>query len=199
MITFLEGVLEEKTPTRIVLNVQGVGYEVLVPLCTYDGLPVCGQTCRVLTHDHVREEAHILFGFLESVHREMFTRLLSISGIGPKLALSALSGMSVRDLKTAVVSGDIKMISTISGVGKKMAERIVVELRDKLSAAEALETSGSEGKQLTEADITSRDAVMALISLGYKQMDAWKMVRKVTEHEITDDTVEKIVRRALTR
>ena len=134
MITFLEGTLVEKQPTRIVLAVHGVGYEVFIPLSSYDRLPEENAPCRILTHDHLREDAHLLYGFVTEAERGLFGMLLGISGIGPKTALSALSGLSVRDLKTAVVEGDVKRLSSISGIGKKTAERIVVELRHSLSA-----------------------------------------------------------------
>ena len=139
MITFLEGILEAKDPTHIVLNVGGVGYEVFIPLSSYDRLPDKGGACRVLIYDHIREDLHALYGFLTEEERSLFLRLIGISGVGPRLAITTLSGLSVRDLKAAVVQGDIKRLSSISGLGKKTAERIIVELRDKLSAGESLE------------------------------------------------------------
>ena len=112
MIAFLDGEIDNKQPTRLLLNVGGVGYEVLIPLSSYDRLGKIGDRCRILIHDHIREDQHVLFGFMSESERKMFTLLLSISGIGPKLALSALSGMSVRELKIAIVDGDIKRISS---------------------------------------------------------------------------------------
>ncbi len=198
MITFLRGELVEKQPTRAVLDVGGVGYEVLIPLSSFDRLPKTGEACRILTVDHVREDSHQLFGFMTETEREMFGLLMGITGIGPKLALSALSGLSVRDLKAAVVEGDIKRISSISGVGKKMAERIVVELRHKLSAGEALEAIAGvddEGESKTEL----RDAMLALVALGYKQDDARKMVTKVTGAYPDATDVETIIKHALSK
>ena len=128
MISFLEGVLEEKQPTRVVLNVGGVGYEVCIPLISYDRLPAAGERCRMLIHDHIREDSRMLFGFFRSEDRDMFEMLLTISGIGPKIALSALSGLNAREIKSAIVEGDIKRLSSISGIGRKMAERMVVEI-----------------------------------------------------------------------
>src|SRR5210317_1724600 len=122
MITFLEGQLDRKQPTRIILNVGGVGYEVFIPLCSYDRLPNEGAACRILTYHHITDADQRLFGFLDEEERDMFTRLLTISGIGPRLAISALSGLPVRELKTALVNGDVKRISSISGIGKKTAE-----------------------------------------------------------------------------
>ncbi|HPA77190.1 MAG TPA: Holliday junction branch migration protein RuvA [Kiritimatiellia bacterium] len=194
MIAFLEGKLVVKNPTRIVLDVHGVGYEVLIPLSSCDPLPAPGQTCRILTYHHVREDAHILFGFVTEAERELFVRLLAVNGVGPKLALSALSSLSVRDFKRAVLERDVKRLSSISGVGKKTAERLVVELSDKFGEGEAAEAlAGETGKPVSR---NARDAMMALIALGYKQMDATKMVGRVPAEEAT--TVEEIVRRALT-
>ena len=197
MITFLEGVLEEKQPTRAVLNVGGVGYEVFIPLSSYDRLPRAGERCRLLIHDHIREDAHLLFGFGAEDERRMFALLLGVSGVGPKLALSALSSLSVRDLKTAVVEGDVRRLSSISGVGKKTAERLAVELRHKIGAAEAFEAVAGE-EETTEATAALRDAAMALVSLGYKQEEARKMVRAACKDGETP-SVEEVIRKALSR
>jgi len=197
MITFIEGVLEEKTPTRIVLNLHGVGYEVSVPLSTYDRLPAPGEFCRILTIDHVREDSHSLFGFAAEEDRQLFIRLLGISGIGPKIALSALSSLSARSFKAAVVEGDVKRLSSISGIGKRTAERIVVELRDKFSAGEALAATAGETED-EQLDVRTRDAIMALISLGYKQNDAWKMIKRILPKSVNTTSVEELVRHALT-
>lgn len=197
MITFLRGVLVEKQPTGIVLDVGGVGYEVAIPLSSYDRLPSTGQEVRILTVDHVREDAHLLYGFMTEAERALYIQLISITGIGPKLALSALSGLSVRDLKAAVVEGDLKRICTISGVGKKMAERIVVELRHKLSAAESLEAVAG-GDAAAERGAL-RDAMLALVALGYKQEDARKMVLRVQQDNPDVNDVERIIKIALSR
>ncbi len=196
MITYLQGTLAEKAPTRIVMEVAGVGYEVFVPLSSYDKLPSVGEGCKVLIHDYIREDTHTLYGFVSEADREMFQRLLSISGIGPKLALSALSGLTLRDFKSAVVTGDVKLLSSISGVGKKMAERMVVELKDKLTKGEAFEAVAGAA-DIPEGDVIIRDAVMALVSLGYKQADAWKMVQQAVKKLGEEATVEKVVRQSL--
>jgi holliday junction DNA helicase RuvA len=198
MITFLEGVVEDKDPTRVVLNVSGVGYEVFIPLSSYDRLPAEGVGCKILIYDHVREDIHSLYGFLTADERRMFLMLLNISGIGPKLALTALSGLSIRDLKAAIAQADVKRLSSISGIGKKTAERIVVELRDKLGAGEAMEAVTAKG-EMTPENIRTRDAILALISLGYKQADAQQMVRQAVAGAKPDATVEEVVRRALAR
>jgi len=198
MIIFLEGILVEKQPARAVLQVGGVGYEVFIPLCTYDRLPAVGKSCRVLIYHHFTDSDQRLFGFTSDEEREMFTRLLTISGIGPKLAVSALSGMPVREFKKALIQGDIKRISSISGIGKKTAERIIVELRDKFSLGDELEilTSGQPG---SPDEIRLRDAVLALTALGYKSADAQKMVQAVLSKVDQKATVEDLIRLALTR
>jgi holliday junction DNA helicase RuvA len=196
VITFLEGLLVEKDPTRVVLNVGGVGYEVFIPLSSYDRLPAPGQSCRLVTYDHVREDIHALYGFLTGDERRMFLMLLSISGIGPKLAMTALSGLSVRDLTAAVAQADVKRLSSISGIGKKTAERIVVELKDKLGAGEAMAAITAAAAATPESART-RDAILALISLGYKQVDAQRLVRDAVGRLKPDASVEDVVRKAL--
>jgi Holliday junction DNA helicase RuvA len=195
MITFLEGSIEELQPTHLVMNVGGVGYELFIPLSSYDKLSTAKGVCRVLTHHHVREDAQVLYGFVTDAERALFESLLTISGIGPKIALSALSGMTVRELKAAVVGNDVKRLSSISGIGRKTAERMVIELRDKFTEGEALEAIA--GGDADEQDVRVRDAVLALISLGYKQVDAQKMVRQVMQ-TAGESQVEELVRKALT-
>jgi Holliday junction DNA helicase RuvA len=197
MITFLEGIIEDKQPTHVVLNVGGVGYEVIISLSSYDRLPGFGEKVRLLTHDHIREDAHQLFGFMTADERRVFILLLGVSGIGPKIALSALSGMTVRELKVAIKDGDIKRLSAISGIGKKTAERMIVELRDKFGDGEIL-AAGAGGHPELESDIKLRDAVLALISLGYKRAEAQELVvRVVRQPSMADADVEAIVRKAL--
>lgn len=198
MITFLEGVVVDKDPTRLVLNVGGVGYEIFIPLSSYDRLPAPGDDCKILTYDHVREDIHVLYGFLTAEERRMFLMLLNISGIGPKLALTALSGLSIKDLKASIAQADVKRLSSISGIGKKTAERIVVELRDKLGAGEAMEAITAQ-EEMTPENARMRDAILALISLGHKQADAQQLARTAAAGVKPDVTVEEIVRRALAR
>ncbi len=195
MIAFVEGVLEDKSPARAVLNVGGVGYEVLIPLSTYDRIPGSGATCRLLTHDYIKEDQHQLFGFVTQEELTMFTRLISISGIGPKLALSALSSLTVSDLIEAINQGDTARLSSISGVGKKVAERMVVELRDKMGALYS-QFSDESGAAIG-GDTRFRDAVLALAALGYKAPDAQKMVQKSVSSVDDAMTVEDIIRLTL--
>lgn len=197
MITFLQGKVADKQPTRVVIDVNGVGYEVFIPLSSYDRLPAAGETCRILTYDHVREDAHQLFGFMTEDERGMFLLLLGITGIGPKLALSALSGLTVRELRLAVTQNDVKRLGTISGVGKKLAERMVIELRDKISDADALEAAAGPADG-PAGDGRTRDAVLALIALGFKQNAAREMVASILKVKPDKNlSVEDIVRKAL--
>jgi Holliday junction DNA helicase RuvA len=195
MITFLEGTLAEALPTQIVVAVQGVGYQVLIPLSSFDRLPAAGGKIKILTHLQVREDAHILYGFMTAEERDLFRLLVEhVSGIGPKLALAVLSGMAVRAFKGAVVNGAVAEISRVKGVGKKTAERIVLELKDKVGVAAAWEAASIEQ---APAAIEMNDAVLALISLGYKQVDAHKAVKQAFESEPGGKTAEELVRRAL--
>jgi len=145
MIAFLQGKLVEALPTQVIVDVNGVGYEALIPLSSFDKLPPPGGAVKLLTQLIVREDAHILYGFMTAAERDLFRLLIhNVSGIGPKTALNILSGMNVVAFRGAVATGDVKSLSQISGVGKKMAERIVVELRDKIGAAGALEAASAK-------------------------------------------------------
>lgn len=177
MITFLRGKLMEILPTQITVDVHGVGYDVLIPLSSFDRLPSAGAEVTVLTHLAIREDAHVLYGFMTSAERDMFRLLIhTVSGIGPKIALNVLSGMNVVTLRGAVAAGDVKALSQISGVGKKTAERIVVELKDKIGAAGAWEASSAQ-RSLSNADQKLNDGVLALMALGFKQPDAHEAIR----------------------
>ena len=196
MIVFLDGVLEEKEPTRVVVNVHGLGYEAAIPLSSYDRLPATGQRVRLLTVPVVREDAHLLFGFMTAEERSAFLLLTSVNGIGPKLGLAVLSGLAVRDLKAAIAQGDVKRLSGISGIGKKTAERLVLEMRDKLGQGDLME-SITGGHAPGPADAKLRDALLALISLGHKQADAQRMVRDVAPQIAPGTTLEEILRKVL--
>lgn len=194
MITFLRGKLVESLPTQAIVEVQGVGYEVLIPLSSYDKLPAAGQEVQLLTHLAVREDAHVLYGFMSGAERDMFRLLIqTVSGIGPKLALNILSGMNLTALRGAVATGDVKALSKISGVGKKTAERIVMELKDKVGAAGAWEAASSQ-RGLSAADQKVNDAMLALIALGYKQVEAHDAVRGALAALGEQATIEDLVR-----
>jgi Holliday junction DNA helicase RuvA len=197
MITFLEGTLVESLPTHVVLAVHGVGYHVFIPLSSYDKLPAPGAQIKILTHLSIREDAHVLYGFMSAAERDLFRLLVNhVSGIGPKTALDVLSGTSVMSFKAAVVEGDAKTLSQVKGIGKKTAERIIVELKDKVGVAAAWEAASATHGPSAD-DVQVNDAVLALISLGYKQVDAFKAVRRVVEERGSGLASDDLVRHAL--
>jgi Holliday junction DNA helicase RuvA len=199
MIGFLRGILAEALPTQITVDVQGVGYEVLIPLSSFDRLPEPGKEVKILTHLAVREDAHVLYGFMSPGERELFRMLINtVSGVGPRLALNVLSGMNPTAFRGAVANGDVKALSQISGVGKKTAERIVVELRDKVGAVGGWEAT-SEGRALSKEDQKLNDAVLALMALGVKQQDAHDNVRAAMQRLGADAATEDLVRASLKR
>lgn len=196
MIAFLNGILVEKTPAGVLLEVGGVGYELGIPLSTFQTLPPVGRTCRLLVHEHLREDAHLLFGFATEAERKLFRLLQNVSGIGVKTALGALSGMDPRELKRAILARETRQLSRIAGIGKKTAERIVVELADKIDPLEALaadETSGVPSA-MTAA---MRDAVLALCALGHPQDVALARVRKAAAGADAPPDTETLIRQAL--
>ncbi len=196
MIAFVHGPLAELWPTHAVIESHGVGYEIQIPLSTYDRLPQPPAAVTLLTHLQVREDAHILYGFFTKEERDLFRLLIHhVSGIGPKMALSILSGMPVDQFRNAVVHGDITLLSKIKGVGKKTAERVVVELRDKVGVGAAWETRAG-GPPLTGPEQAQSDAVLALISLGYKSADAARAVQAVRQSQ-PDATIELLLKEAL--
>jgi len=197
MISFLHGKIVEALPTQVTVDVNGVGYEALIPLSSFDKLPQPGQPVKLLTQLVVREDAHTLYGFMTSEERDLFRLLVhTVSGIGPKTALNVLSGISVTAFRGAVANGDLKALSQISGVGKKTAERIVVELKDKIGMAGAWEAaSAKHGLSANEQRIN--DAVLALVALGFKQIEAHDSVRAAQAVLGTQATVEELVRACL--
>src|SRR5437870_4687956 len=197
MITFLRGKLVDALPTQVTVDVNGTGYEVLIPISSYDKLPQPGNALEILTHLVVREDAHTLYGFMSAAERQLFRLLINtVSGIGPKIALNVLSGMSVIAFRGAVANNDVKALSQISGVGKKTAERIIVELKDKIGAAGAWEASSAQ-RALSPEDQKVNDAVLALIALGFKQIEAHDTVRSALNALGAQATVEDLVRASL--
>ncbi len=193
MIARLRGKVLEAYPNRLVVDVHGVGYEVLVPISTFDRLHAAeGVEVDLRTHLHVRETAHTLYGFATEEERDLFLMLIQrVSGIGPAIGMAVLSGMPVSRFKGCVVNGDVKELSRIKGLGKKTAERIILELKDKVGVAETWQDAAAG-----EVSEGAADAELALIALGYKQVDARKAVRKVMEAE-AGASVETLVRGAL--
>jgi Holliday junction DNA helicase RuvA len=197
MIAYLHGKLVDALPTQVTVEVHGIGYDVLIPLSSYDKLPKPGQELTLLTHLVVREDAHVLYGFMSAQERELFRLLINtVSGIGPKIALNVLSGMNPTAFRGAVANGDVRALSQISGVGKKTAERIVVELRDKFGAPGAWEASSAK-HGLSPEDQKINDAVLALIALDYKQVEAHEVVRAAAAMLGPQATLEELVRASL--
>jgi Holliday junction DNA helicase RuvA len=189
MIAFLRGRVLEKHPNRLIVDVAGVGYDVSVPLSTFYTAGDEGSEISLRVHTHVREDQLALFGFATPLELATFERLITISGIGPKLALSVLSGMESRDLISAIQRGDVARLTRIPGVGKKTAERIVIELRDRLP--QALESAGAVAAVVPE-DAMREDLISALTNLGYHRQSIDKVVDK-----ISDATFENALRSAL--
>ena len=193
MIEFIKGKVCEKTPATVVLEAVGIGYEMVIPLSTYDALPPENNDAKLYIHEIIREDAHILYGFATKAERDLFRLLQNVSGIGPKTAIGAISGMTIRELRTALAERDIKRLSKISGIGKKTAERIVVELSDKINPLEAFV---SEEKESPLASIF-RDAALALMQLGQTQDAAVKIVREISKSANPPKTTEEVIKLAL--
>lgn len=197
MIAFLRGILAEALPHRVTLDVHGVGYVALIPLTTFDRLPQIGAEVQLLTHYHVTDRDHTLFGFMTSDERDLFRLLMDrVSGIGPKMALSVLSGMPVAAFKDAVIAGDVKALSRIKGVGGKTAERIVLELKDKVGVVDAWQNARTAKGTHDPKQEAQSDAVLGLIALGYKQGEAIKAVNELAKQSELD-TADKLIREAL--
>ena len=188
--------LSEKDPARVVIEAGGVGYEMLIPVSTFDRLPKEGEEAKLLAWHCVREDDEMLFGFATREEREMFLKLTQVSGVGPKIALAILSGSSIGELSLAIASGNAKRISSIKGVGKKTAEKICVELKDKVNAIEALAASGGRGGKDARAPAL-HDAVLALTALGFSDESANKMVSRVVAENPEATDTETLVRLAL--
>jgi Holliday junction DNA helicase RuvA len=180
MIAYIKGLLVEKFFDRVVVEASGVGYELFIPISTFDKLPHEGDEVKLLAWHCVREDDEILFGFATTAEREMFLKLTQVSGVGPKIALAILSGSSIGELSLAIASGNAKRISAIKGVGKKTAEKICVELKDKVNAIEALASTSRSSKNDDKAPML-RDAILALSALGFNEETANKMVTQVNE------------------
>lgn len=195
MISYLKGKIVHKSPTEVVIDVNGVGYAVTIPLSTFEKLRQVNGEATILTYMHVREDILQLYGFATEPERELFKLLISVSGIGPKMAQGILSGMSAFELKEAVVQGDLAALTSISGIGRKTAERIVVELRDKLGRVEASDSA----TMTTSQQLKMRsEAVVALISLGHSRANAEHALREALNGGVNKDLpVEELIRLAL--
>lgn len=197
MIGRLKGILLEKQPPHILLDVQGVGYELDAPMSTFYQLPTLGETITLHTHMVVREDAQLLYAFAEKRERELFRELIRLNGVGPKLALALMSGLEVDELIRAVQAQDTSALVRVPGVGKKTAERLLIELRDRFKAWETLPGSFkplASGAAPAAPASNSADAVSALISLGYKPQEASRAIAAVDEDGLSS---EELIRRAL--
>ena len=181
MIGYLRGKILEKQPNQVILEAAGVGYDVQIPISTYTSLPDVGGTVALRIHTHVREDALVLFGFATPEEKALFERLISVSGIGPKLAVTVLSGVTSADLVTAIRNGDVQRLIRIPGVGKKTAERIVLELKDKVAAVDAAGKPVPAGEAEPALSGLDRDVLSALQNLGCSRPSAEEAVRKVKE------------------
>ena len=194
MIGRIRGLLLEKEPPAMLVDVAGVGYELEAPMTTFYELPSIGAEITLYTHMVVREDAHLLFGFSRASQRSLFRSLLKVSGIGPRVALAILSGMNEQEFALCVSSEDISRITKVPGIGKKTAERLVIEMRDKVEAAALLPKSVSA--TMTQMDPAS-EAVSALMALGYKGNEASRLVRNVSGDDLsTEDIIRQALRNA---
>jgi Holliday junction DNA helicase RuvA len=195
MIGRLRGKLLDKQPPQILLDVNGVGYDVLAPMTTFYELPESGSEIILHTHLAVSEHAHVLYGFIMESDRALFRSLIKVSGVGPKLALAILSGMSADDFAGCVKNGDSTALTRLPGVGKKTAERLVVEMKDQLKEwqGSSIVAEGSQPNKVTTTD-SVKDAISALVSLGYKPQEASMMVSHI---ECDGLASEEIIRLSL--
>lgn len=178
MYQYLTGKLIEKTPASVTLDIGGIGYYVLIPLSTYSALPPATENVKLLIHYVVREDAQLLYGFFTEEERKLFRLLLSISGIGPKVATTVLSGIPLADLKRAIIDGAVHVLTSISGIGRKTAERIIIELKEKI----ALDEKAVDSSWMRETGASAEaadDAVRALVELGYGKSGAREAIQKV--------------------
>ena len=197
MIAFLRGTLLEKHPNQAIVDIAGVGYDVQIPVSTFSALGNPGAEVKLRIHTHVREDALLLFGFITENEKTIFEKLISISGIGPKLALTVLSGLPTSDLVSAIRNGEVQKLVRIPGVGKKTAERMILELKEKLDmvagGAPIASTDKSTGAAL---GVVEQDVLSALINLGCQRAAADAAVRKAKE-QVAGDEFEPLFRRAL--
>jgi Holliday junction DNA helicase RuvA len=196
MIAHLRGSLQLKSPKYLIIDVNGVGYEVTVPLTTFYELPALGSTVSLNVYTHVRENALQLYGFRASHEKDLFIRLMGVNGIGPRLAVNILSGISAQDLVASVRRGDVARLTIIPGVGRKIAERIVIELKDKLTALDV--TGEMDVPASTEISVAILDdALSALLNLGYKRAVAQRAIEQASKLLQRDITLEGLLQESL--
>ena len=198
MIAYVSGKLVEKHPTQVVIDVQGLGYAILIPTSSYATLPDTGHTVKLQTYQYVREDALVLYGFSSRSERLVFESMLSVSGVGPKLALAALSAMPVQELHDCIINGEAALLTRIPGVGRKTAERLVLDLRDRFARLE-LEGLGASplGKRSPEQSQARGDALAALESLGLSRAVAERNLRRVLRQHPGLQRADEMIRLAL--
>ncbi len=191
MIGRLQGTLVEKHPPRLLIDIQGVGYEVEAPMSTFYQLPATGETVTLVTHLAVREDAHTLYGFASEAERGLFRQLIKISGVGAKLALTLLSGISVSELNRVVQEQDVRALTRLPGVGKKTAERLLVELKGKLLGGEIEATLPGAHSLQTPSTSTKGEAQQALVALGYKPQEAERLLAPMDKELSTEEMIRQ--------
>lgn len=196
MITYLSGELVEKDPTYVVVDIGGIAYHVNISLNTYSHVKGLHEA-KIFTHLHVKEDSHTLFGFHESAERKRFLQLLSISGVGPSTALMILSSLSSEELHSAIVNGDVKTISGVKGIGQKTAQRIILELKDKMSKEEL--ESGSQVISLVKGNTLKNEALSALTTLGINKSAAEKSLDQILKERDGEVSLEELIKLALKR
>lgn len=198
MIARLKGTVVESAPLMVVLDVAGVGYEVHIPVTTAEKIPAAGKECQLFIHAVYREDNASLYGFADRDDRDFFRLLVEkVSGIGPKIGITILSRMSVENLRNAIANADVTALSKCPGIGKKTAERLVIELKDKVGLGSDASGSHPVGSPVSAESNSHQDAVTSLIVLGYKQADAEKLVQKASSRLPADASVETLVKIAL--
>ena len=194
MFAYISGNLAQKNPTSVVIDVSGIGYEIFIPLSTYEALPPKNHQIKLLIYHYVREDVEALYGFITSDEKNLFQMLISISGIGPKVAISIMSGTNPEQFRNRIISGDVKALTLIPGIGVKTAKRIIVELREKFVGTDEHIPEAEGGLLLPH---TAEEALKALLSLGYKRSESMAALRKVTKDIDKEASVEIFIKEAL--
>jgi len=193
MFAYISGKIIQKEPTSLIIDVGGIGYQIHIPLSTYSILPASGQSAKLLTYYHVREDVQALYGFASQAEKDMFLLLINISGIGPKMAITILSGANPDQFRRRILDGDVKALTLIPGIGLKTAKRIIVELSEKIGKSDE-----SLPEDLSPVTIKSHEEVLkALVSLGYRRSEALKALRKAVQELGVSASVELYIKTAL--
>jgi len=196
MIAYLNGKIADKDPTFVILDIGGIAYHIHISLITYTHIKAIDQ-CKLYTHLHVKEDAHTLYGFFEPSERKRFLQLISISGVGPSTALMILSSLSSEELHAAIVNSDVRTLSSVKGIGQKTAQRIILELKDKLSREEL--ESGAPSISLTKGNTLKYEALSALTTLGINRAAAEKSINQLLKDNNGEVSLEELIKLALKR